>query len=1193
MDRLLCPNILDLTPETNNSQTIWNHWENRFKNFISSTTAKTEEEKFHLLINYVSPTIYEYVYQCNSYNEAMTVLKNIFVKPANEVFARHKLFTRRQEPNESVDRYIESLRLLSRDCQFKAVSAEINRDDCIRDSFIRGLLNPVIRQRLLENGTLTLSDAHTQARALELAQQHAMQYDAHSPTINAVSHNLQSNTSSSTSETTREEQDPAIGAVRFNVKCYFCGGPRHSRKNCPAKDKTCRGCGKTGHFQHVCRSRAKKNIYAVQDSVSIISCPISHKSKVKTTVSINGLKVSGMLDSGSDLSLIDSNVAQQLNLKINKITKEVGLASNNHKVKIIGNCNVTLEMLGHRYPNTKLSVIPNLCSEIIVGRDLLQLHSTVHFEFGGDKGPLVVSALTASNVEPANLFTNLTLDCRPIAVKSARHSINNSQFIEAEVNKLLSDGIIEKSISPWRAQVLVTSSTTHKKRMVIDYSRTINRFTELDAYPIPSINEIISKVAGYKVFSTIDLKSAYHQIPIPKKDRPYTAFEAAGELYQFTRIPFGTTNGVAAFQRTIDLLIKKEKLKDTFAYLDDITICGRTQAEHDENMKNFMKTASKYNLTINHEKSSFSLRYITLLGHSISDGVIRPDPKRFKPLLEFPPPTDSATLKRALGMFSHYSKFIPCFSKKIKPLTQSSFPLSEEALASFQELKQDIEKASLASIDNDAPFCVETDASETTIAATLSQLNRPVAFFSRTLSDSEKRHSSVEKEAYAIVEAVRHWKHFLLGRHFRLITDQQSVAFMFDLKHGSKVKNEKITRWKLDLSCYSYEILYRPGKENHAADALSRVGYVSSTVTSTDAKLQSIHTLLCHPGVSRLSHWIRTKNLPYSIDDIRRVTSACRTCAEVKPNFFKHQGTLIKASTPFERLNIDFKGPLPSSSRNKYMLTVIDEYSRFPFAFPCRDTSASSVISCLLQLFGIFGTPSFIHSDRGSGFMSQELKTWLSTLGIATSRTTPYNPKGNGQVERYNGTIWRTVQLALKNRCLPVPRWEEVLPNALHSIRSLLCTATNSTPHERMFGFPRRSTNGLSTPSWLLNSGTVLLRKFNRTSKFDPLVEEVTLIEGNPEYAHIRYPDGKETTVSTRHLAPYGQMQEPLEDDIEENKLDMTTSPSSNAQTFQEADPSTNTLEPTDTSIIIPQNAIRRSDRSRKPPAYLKDYIHF
>ena len=248
------------------------------------------------------------------------------------------------------------------------------------------------------------------------------------------------------------------------------------------------------------------------------------------------------------------------------------------------------------------------------------------------------------------------------------------------------------------------------------------------------------------------------------------------------------------------------------------------------------------------------------------------------------------------------------------------------------------------------------------------------------------------------------------------------------------------------------------------------------------------------------------------------------TCAKCKPNYYQPSDVpLIRAMAPFDRLSIEFKGPIPKSkSSNTYILTVIDEYSRFPFAFPTRDIRTATVIKCLTGLFSLFGMPSYIHSDRGASFMSAELKSFLSGLGVASSRTTPYHPQGNSQCERYNGTIWKTVSLALEDRSLPVHAWEDVLPDALHSIRSLLCTSTNETPHERMFKYNRRSATGCAVPTWLSSPGPVLLRRHVRHSKNEPLTEDVQLIEANPTYAHVRFQDGRESTVSVRDLAPSG-----------------------------------------------------------------------
>ena len=158
---------------------------------------------------------------------------------------------------------------------------------------------------------------------------------------------------------------------------------------------------------------------------------------------------------------------------------------------------------------------------------------------------------------------------------------------------MLNDGIVESSKSPWRAQIVVVKNGPRKSRLAIDYSETINRFTLPDGYPLPRIDDTISKIAHYRVFSTIDLRSAYHHVPIKNEDKLYTAFEACGRLYHFNRILFGITNGVACFQRIMNTIIEEEDLTGTFAYLDDVTVCGVTQEEHDENLQKFLSAAKR------------------------------------------------------------------------------------------------------------------------------------------------------------------------------------------------------------------------------------------------------------------------------------------------------------------------------------------------------------------------------------------------------------------------------------------------------------------------------------------------------------------------------------------------------------------------------------------------------------------------
>ena len=306
---------------------------------------------------------------------------------------------------------------------------------------------------------------------------------------------------------------------------------------------------------------------------------------------------------------------------------------------ITGCCTITLTLGDNVYNGIRLSVLKDLCSDIILGHNFQKLHKSLTIDMGRTKPDLIISntspcALSTATIDNISLFTNLLPGCKPIATKSRRFSFDDEDFIQGEIDRLLSGGIIELSTSPWRAQIVVMKNGTQsvKKRLCVDYSQTINLYIELDAYPLPRIDTMINKLAQYKVFSTYDLKNAYHQIPISQAERKYTAFEAGGQLYQFCRIPFGVTNGVAVFQRLMDKIIKEEELKDTFPYLDDITVAGRTQEEHDSNVKAFLEVVQRRHLTLNHSKSVLSALSITVLGYLVEHGSIKPDPDRLHPL---------------------------------------------------------------------------------------------------------------------------------------------------------------------------------------------------------------------------------------------------------------------------------------------------------------------------------------------------------------------------------------------------------------------------------------------------------------------------------------------------------------------------------------------------------------------------------
>ena len=778
MEKVLKPSHLDLEPTAPEAPQIYQFWKRQLENLVNSCfSAATNEEKLPILTQFLTHRTYPFIEEATTYSRAIALLDDQYAKKKNELYARHLLNSRRQQPEENVDQYLAALKQLSKDGNYTAVTKTEHQDQAVRDSFINGMKSGGIRTRILEEaGTLTLQQVWEKARGLETAQKNAESYSLppiYSASVTPSHYETQSKISSENYDSGNPPgkvdshmypQSAAAFSPR-QEKCYNCGRDRHENMmKCPARDETCYRCKRKGHYGRCCRSRGPPkratNASLVYYDSNEKQYPVlalttsSHILKKSITrMEVNGILTDGLVDSGSSHSYMSESYQRRRKFRLFPTSSEVSMASTTHSMKIKNYCIVDITLNNQLYQSVKLMILPESVANVILGLDFQELHKKVTFHH--EKGYLpplnVCGSVTESfptlKTEPPELFANLIPGWHPVREKSRRYSLEDREFIAKEVVRLESLGVIERSNSPWRAQVLVHRER-NKTRLVVDYSTTVNKFTQLDAYPVPNMDELVNKIAHYNVHSTIDMTSAYHQLIIKNADRPFTAFEANGRLYQFTRLPFGVTNGVAIFQRKMDDLVEANNLQATFPYLDNITISGRNQEEHDYNLQRFMKAAEEQNLKFNKSKCTFSTRKLTILGKVVEEGEIRPDPDRLKALKELPVPQNMKALKRIQGFFSYYSSWIENFSHKIKPLIQvTAFPMSEEAVTAFYELKKEVEDSVVGVIDESQPFLLETDASDYAIAATLNQGGRPVAFFSRTLHGSELRASAIEKEA--------------------------------------------------------------------------------------------------------------------------------------------------------------------------------------------------------------------------------------------------------------------------------------------------------------------------------------------------------------------------------------------------------------------------------------------------------------
>ena len=244
------------------------------------------------------------------------------------------------------------------------------------------------------------------------------------------------------------------------------------------------------------------------------------------------------------MSFITDVTAKTINLPTKPCRDEVSLASYSTQGQIVGHCVVDLTIQGKKYEQIAIGVRIGLCTNLLLGGNFQKQHKRVVIHYNGSKSDHVVSknqhlsAVVASDVKPANLFNNLVPECRPIATKFCRFNAEDRNFIVDEIKRQESTGVIRSSNSLRRAQVLVVKNPkSGKKRLCVDYSQTIKLYTLLDAYPLLRIENLVGKLSAYQIFSTYDLKSTYHQIPIQECDKVYTAFEASGKLFEFNRIP--------------------------------------------------------------------------------------------------------------------------------------------------------------------------------------------------------------------------------------------------------------------------------------------------------------------------------------------------------------------------------------------------------------------------------------------------------------------------------------------------------------------------------------------------------------------------------------------------------------------------------------------------------------------------------
>ena len=413
--------------------------------------------------------------------------------------------------------------------------------------------------------------------------------------------------------------------------------------------------------------------------------------------------------------------------------------------------------------------------------------------------------------------------------------------VREEVDRMRATGVIRPSQSPWNNAVVLVRKKDGGLRFCVDF-RKLNARTKKDAFPLPRINESLEALKGARYFSVMDQSSGFHQVPMEEKAIPYTAFSVASMgMYEFTRMPFGLCNAPATFQRLMQTCLGELNLTYALIYLDDVVVFSKDREGAIERLRAVFSRFRENNLKLKPSKCEFFKEEIDYLAHHVDKNGIRPSARNLDAIAKWAPPTTFTSLRGFLGIVGHYRRFIKDFARKAEPLFAylqgdvakkksdllvPSLNNNCKAMRAYDLLKEAVMSAPvLAFADYTKPFLLETDASQIGLGAVLSQKQEdgkfhPVAFGSRSLKASEKRYHSSRLEFLALKWAVtEHFEEYLRYKPFKVKTDNNPLTYVMT----TAKLNACGIRWAQELASFDFELEYIKGKNNAAADALSRL----------------------------------------------------------------------------------------------------------------------------------------------------------------------------------------------------------------------------------------------------------------------------------------------------------------------------------------------------------------------------------
>lgn len=842
----------------------WKRWKQKLLLYLDATDKadKPDKTKIAILLHLIGDEGLEIFNTFQFANEEdekkfAEVVKKFdeYCTPrTNIVFERFKFFSRGQLENEAFDHFLTDVKKLAASCDFGTQAESL-----IRDRVVLGIYDKTVQERLLRLPDLSLKAASDHCRAAEASRDQARAL------LKPNGLAVEGLTSHGRSSKPQNVQHKKSSGVENAQKCSRCN-IRHLKGRCPAYGKTCLKCKKLNHFASVCKSVNSLELSTSRDeggkSQPMPTCDQGvsdnneyyidsvHTFKVDPKqwieeVDIEGCNIKMKLDTGAEVSTLPSSVALQIQGtgRIISHTDVTLVAWGGTNIKPVGKMTLWVKRLKPNAPRKQVefvivntdNVMPLLGLQAVL--DLGMVKRLDHIHLKNENRPTCVGLsrqeIVNQNTElfeglgklPGRYKIELKNDAHPVIKPSRRIPIALRDKLKGAIDRLINQGVISAVNKPteWVHNLVIIEKQDGKLRLCLD-PKELNLCIKREHYEIPAPDEIVSRLAGKKVFSVLDMKDGFYQIVMDDKSSDLCTFSTPFGRYKFLRMPFGIASAPEVFQKKNVQMFGD--IKGVEIYIDDIIIAGETEVEHDRALNEVLKRAKQHGVRFNKSKFQYKVETVKFVGNVLSAEGISPDEDNIKAILEMKTPASKVELLRFLGMINYLGKYIPNLSTKTASLREllkqnTEWIWSKQHDEAIQKLKRCVTNPPVLRVyDSTLPVTLQVDASMEGMGACLMQMGQPIAFASRSFTECEKRYAQIEKEFLAIVFGTQKFHYYIYGRFTTVHTDHKPLEAIV-LKNINEISS-RLQRMMLKIVKYNLKVQYVPGKLLFVADTLSR-----------------------------------------------------------------------------------------------------------------------------------------------------------------------------------------------------------------------------------------------------------------------------------------------------------------------------------------------------------------------------------